>query len=92
MDYAALPPEINSGRMYAGAGSGPLLAAVSAWDGLASELSLAASSYRSTVLELTGQGWLGPASVSMAAAAGPYVAWMNTTAAAAEQTCDLAHS
>jgi PPE-repeat protein len=88
MDYGALPPEINSGRIYTGAGSGPLLAAVSAWDGLASELSLAASSYRSTVLELTGQGWLGPASVSMAAAAAPYVAWMNTTAAAAEQTAD----
>ena len=88
VDYAALPPEINSGRMYAGAGSGPLLAAVAAWDGLASELSLAASSYQSTVLELTGQGWLGPASVSMASAAAPYVAWMNTTAAAAEQTAD----
>jgi PPE-repeat protein len=90
VDYAALPPEINSGRMYAGAGSGPLLAAVSAWDGLASELSLAASSYQSTVMELTGQGWLGPASVSMAAAAAPYVAWMNTTAAAAEQTANQA--
>ena len=92
VDYAALPPEINSGRMYAGAGSGPLLAAVAAWDGLASELSLAASSYRSTVLELTGQGWLGPASVSMAAAVAPYVAWMNTTAAAAEQTANQARA
>jgi PPE-repeat protein len=91
-DYAALPPEINSGRIYTGAGSGPLLAAVSAWDGLASELSLAASSYQSTILELTGQGWLGPASVSMAAAAAPYVAWMNTTAAAAEQTANQARA
>ncbi|WP_155772044.1 PPE domain-containing protein, partial [Mycobacterium asiaticum] len=27
MDYAVLPPEINSGRMYAGAGSGPMVAA-----------------------------------------------------------------
>jgi PPE-repeat protein len=92
VDYAALPPEINSGRMYAGAGSGPLLAAVAAWDGLASELSLAATSYRSTVLELTGQGWLGPASASMAAAVAPYVAWMNTTAAAAEQTANQARA
>jgi len=87
-DYAALPPEINSGRMYAGAGSGPLLAAVAAWDGLASELSSAATSYQSTVSELTGQGWLGPASASMAAAAGPYVAWMNITAAQAEQSAN----
>jgi PPE-repeat protein len=92
LDYAALPPEINSGRMYAGAGSGPLLAAVAAWDGLASELSLAATSYQWTVWELTGQGWLGPASVSMAAAVAPYVAWMNATAAAAEQTADQARA
>ncbi|MFP1155784.1 PPE domain-containing protein, partial [Mycobacterium sherrisii] len=27
MDFAMLPPEVNSGRMYAGAGSGPLMAA-----------------------------------------------------------------
>jgi PPE-repeat protein len=86
MDFAALPPEINSGRMYAGAGSGPLLAAAAAWAGLASELSAAATSYQSTVSELTGAAWLGPSSVSMAAAAAPYVAWMNTTAAQAEQT------
>src|SRR6202167_1856954 len=85
-DYAVLPPEINSGRMYAGAGSGPLLAAPAAWDGLASELSLAATSYQSTVSELTGAAWLGPSSASMIAAAAPYVAWMNTTAPAAEQT------
>jgi PPE-repeat protein len=86
VDFAALPPEINSGRMYAGAGSGPLLAAAAAWDGLASELSAAATSYQSTVSELTGGPWLGPSSASMAAAAAPYVTWMNTTAAQAEQT------
>src|SRR5580693_8744293 len=86
MDFAVLPPEINSGRMYAGAGSGPLLAAAAAWNGLASELSSAATSYQSTVSELTGGAWLGPSSASMAAAAAPYVAWMNTTAAQAEQT------
>jgi PPE-repeat protein len=86
VDFGALPPEINSGRMYAGAGSGPLLAAAAAWDGLASELSSAATSYQSTVSELTGAAWLGPSSASMAAAAAPYVTWMNTTAAQAQQT------
>jgi PPE-repeat protein len=86
VDFAVLPPEINSGRMYAGAGPGPLLAAATAWNGLASELSAAATSYQSTVSELTGAAWLGPSSASMAAAAAPYVAWMNTTAAQAEQT------
>jgi PPE-repeat protein len=32
LDFGVLPPEINSGRMDAGAGSGPMLAAASAWD------------------------------------------------------------
>ncbi|KAA8939219.1 PPE domain-containing protein, partial [Mycobacterium sp.] len=31
MDFAALPPEVNSARMYAGAGAGPLMAAATAW-------------------------------------------------------------
>ncbi|POX94491.1 hypothetical protein C3477_26875, partial [Mycobacterium kansasii] len=43
MDFAALPPEINSGRMYAGAGAGPLLAAAAAWNGLALELNTTAA-------------------------------------------------
>ena len=38
MDFLALPPEINSALMYAGAGSGPLFVAAAAWDGLAAEL------------------------------------------------------
>ncbi|WP_176220068.1 PPE family protein [Mycobacterium malmoense] len=92
MDFAALPPEINSGRMYTGAGSGPLMAAAAAWDGVAAELSSAASSYQSVVSELIGGPWLGPSSTSMAAAAAPYVAWMSSTAAQAEQTANQARS
>jgi len=91
-DFGALPPEINSGRMYTGAGAGPLVAAASAWDGLAAELSSAARSYRAAIGELTSGQWLGAASVSMAAAAAPYVAWMNTTAIQAETTANQARS
>jgi PPE-repeat protein len=86
MDFGALPPEINSARMYAGPGSGPMLAAASAWDVLAAELGSAASSYGSVVSSLAEGSWLGPASASMAAAATPYVEWMSTTATEAEQT------
>ena len=86
MDFGALPPEVNSGRMYAGPGSGPMLVASAAWDGLAADLHSTAASYGSVISGLTGGSWLGPASTSMAAAAAPYVAWMSATATQAEQT------
>src|SRR6201996_9725618 len=86
MDFAFLPPEINSGRMYTGPGAGPMLAAAAAWDDLAAELSSTAASYASTVSSLTAGTWQGPSSESMATAAATYVEWMNTTAAQAEQT------
>ncbi|MGA9677247.1 MAG: PPE family protein, partial [Mycobacterium sp.] len=84
MDFGALPPEINSGRMYAGPGPGSMLAAAAAWNGLAAELQSAASSYRSVISALTSGPWLGPSSTAMAAAAAPYVAWMSATAGQAE--------
>jgi PPE-repeat protein len=86
MDFAMLPPEVNSGRMYAGPGSGPMLAAAAAWDGLAAELQSTAASYTTAVSELTGGPWLGPSSASMAAAAATYLDWMTTAAGQAEQT------
>jgi PPE-repeat protein len=86
VDFGVLAPEINSGRMYAGAGSGPLVAAAAAWQALAAELGSTATSYQAVVSELTGTAWVGPSSMAMTAAAAPYLAWMNTTAAAAEQT------
>ncbi|MGA8331745.1 MAG: PPE family protein, partial [Mycobacterium sp.] len=92
IDFAALPPEVNSGRMYAGAGAGPMITAASAWDEMASELHSAAASYQSVVSSLTSGSWLGSASASMVAAAAPYVDWMNTTAIQAEQTAAQARS
>jgi len=92
MDFAMLPPEINSGRMYAGPGSGPMLAAAAAWNGLAAELYSAATSNQSVVSGLTAGPWLGPSSALMAASAARYVAWMSTTAAQAEQTAAQAKS
>jgi PPE-repeat protein len=86
MDFGAFPPEFNSARIYAGPGSGPMLAAASAWDVLAAELGSAASTYSSVVTSLADGSWLGPASASMAAAATPYVDWMSTTATQAEET------
>jgi PPE-repeat protein len=85
MDFGLLPPEVNSGRMYAGPGAGPMLAAAAAWDGLATQLHLTAASYSSEISGLAAE-WQGPSSAAMAAAAAPYVGWMSTTATQAEQT------
>nr|WP_245836984.1 PPE family protein [Mycobacterium bohemicum] len=86
LDFAALPPEINSGRMYAGPGSGPMVAAAAAWDGLAAELNFAAASYHSAMSELTGGPWVGPSSTTMLAAVTPYMSWLTAAATQAEQT------
>ncbi|MBY0441738.1 MAG: PPE domain-containing protein [Mycobacteriaceae bacterium] len=86
MDFAMLPPEINSARIYAGPGPGPLLTAAQSWAGLATELSTAANSYQSALAGLTTESWLGPSATAMASAATSYVAWLRTTAAQAEET------
>ena len=88
----ALPPEINSGRMYAGPGSGPMMAAAAAWDGLAAELGTAASGYGSVISELTSAPWVGPASTSMVAAVTPYVSWLGAAAGQAEETASQARA
>ncbi|ORB83779.1 hypothetical protein B1987_08120 [Mycobacterium kansasii] len=85
MDFGALPPEINSGRMYVGAGAGPMLTAAAAWQDLAAELQSMTVSYRSIIEGLTVGPWTGPSSITMAAAVAPYLAWINATGAQAEQ-------
>jgi PPE-repeat protein len=90
MDFGLYPPEVNSGRMYAGPGSGPMLAAAQAWDALADELYTAAVSYQSVTSDLTSGPWSGPSSASMSTAAATYVTWLSATAAQAEQTATQA--
>ena len=89
--FAALPPEVNSAFLYTGAGSGPLLAASTAWSNLAAELSTTATSWDSIIGTLSGQ-WTGVGSTAAAAAAQPYVGWLAKTAAAAEQAAAQAQA
>jgi PPE-repeat protein len=92
MDFGIYPPEINSGRMYTGPGSGPMLAAAQAWGSLADELYTAASAYQSAVSGLTSGAWSGPSSTAMSAAGGNYVEWLSATAAQAEETATQARA
>ena len=66
MTFMTFPPEFNSSLMYNGAGSGPLMAAASAWDELAADLEATAASYQTVLTQLTGTTWLGPSSARMA--------------------------
>jgi PPE-repeat protein len=90
MDFGALPPEINSALMYAGPGSGPMLAAAAAWESLAGELATTASSWQSVVTSVLAGPWQGPSSAAMAAATAPQIAWLSTAAAQAQESASQA--
>lgn len=90
LNFGALPPEINSGLMYLGPGSAPMIAAASAWNTVAVELSIAATGYGSVLSELAGSVWFGATSQLMAAATTPYVIWLHDTATRAAQTAGQA--
>jgi PPE-repeat protein len=69
-----------------------MLAAAEAWDGLAAELGIASTGYGATIAELTSGPWIGPTSVTMLAAVAPYINWLSTTAAQAEETANQARA
>nr|BBX76267.1 PPE family protein [Mycobacterium florentinum] len=78
--------------MYAGPGSGPLLAAAAAWNAVAAELESSAAGYSTSVSELTGLAWFGPSALAMSGAAAPYVAWLQAAAAQAGITATQAYA
>ncbi|OBK22716.1 hypothetical protein A5634_07005 [Mycobacterium asiaticum] len=92
LDFAWLPPEINSARIFAGAGSGPLHVAAAAWESLAADLAASAASFNSVIVGLASGPWAGPASVSMAAAATPYVGWLDAAATQAQSAAGQARA
>jgi PPE-repeat protein len=92
LDFGALPPEINSGRIYSGPGSEPMMVAAAAWDELAAELGTASSNYSSVIDELTSGPWVGPTSASMVSAVTPYVTWLGALATQAEETASQARA
>ncbi len=86
LSFEMLPPELNSARMYSGAGSAPLFSAASFWDGLGADLRASASSFDSVISGLADGSWAGPAATAMAGIAGGYVAWLTASAGLAESS------
>jgi len=92
MSFSVWPPEVNSVLLLDGPGTGPMLEAAAAWEGIGSELSSAANAFSSVTSELAGQAWQGPASASMTNAAARYLDWLGGAAAQAEQSATQARA
>lgn len=86
LEFSAIPPEITSSLMYAGAGSAPFMAAATAYANLAAEVSATATQWESIISLLTTEQWTGGGSAAAAAAAQPIVSYLTETAATLEQT------
>jgi PPE-repeat protein len=91
MNFATIPPEINSGRMFDGPGSGSMIEAVTAWEKLAIRLCTAAADYRGvTSKQAVRQG--GPELTAMAGATAPYIEWLDGAAALAQHAAAQARA
>ncbi|MGB8403314.1 MAG: PPE family protein, partial [Mycobacterium sp.] len=84
MFYGALPPEINTGRLMAGAGPAPMLQAAAGWEALAISLETQAEELASSLSALS-ENWAGEASENAVASTIPMVMWLQTTAIQAQK-------
>ncbi|OSC39517.1 hypothetical protein B8W66_16700 [Mycobacterium decipiens] len=87
--YAAIPPEENARRFFAGPGPYSVGRAGMAWRRLADDLYTAACDINRALTTLTG-AWQSKAATEMTQAAAPYLAWLNDTAKRASSTAALA--
>lgn len=84
-NFWALPPQINSTRIYLGPGSGPILAAAQGWNALASELEKTKVGLQSA-LDTLLESYRGQSSQALIQQTLPYVQWLTTTAEHAHKT------
>jgi len=92
MNFSVLPPEINSLRIFSGAGPAPMLEAAAAWDGVAGELASSAALFDSVTSGLVDAAWQGAASQAMAATAASYIKYLNAVTAQAGQVAAQART
>lgn len=84
MLYAALPPEINTGRLMAGAGAAPMYQAAAAWEMLAIAMETQAEELSASLASLAGS-WQGGASERAISSTMPMVVWLRTSALQAQK-------
>lgn len=83
MLWHAMPPELNTARLMAGAGPAPMLAAAMGWETLAAALDAQALEL-TTRLSSLGEAWTGASSERAIAAAKPMVTWLQTASSQAK--------
>ena len=95
MCFGRVPPEINSGRIFNGAGSGSMVQAAEAWDQLAGSLRETSAYCRAVTVQLS-QGWQGTLAVAVIYKMAGYLGWLDIAAEqaarAAAQARTAAHA
>ena len=84
MFYGALPPEVNTARLMAGAGIEPMYQAAAGWEALAISLETQAEELAASLVALQGS-WQGAGSERAVQATTPMVAWLRSTALQAQK-------
>jgi PPE-repeat protein len=84
MFYGALPPEVNTGRLMAGAGDAPMFQAAAGWEMLAISLETQAEELAASLVALQGS-WQGAGSQQAITASTPMVQWLRTAALQAQK-------
>lgn len=84
MFWHAMPPELNTARLMAGAGQAPMLQASTGWEALAISLETQADELAASLTMLSAE-WTGSASERAVAATMPMVVWLRTVSAQAHK-------
>src|SRR5580693_3882568 len=79
MCFGRVPPEINSGRMFNGAGSGSMVQAAEAWDKLAGSLRETSAYCRAVTVQLS-QGWQVSVAIAVIYKMAGYLGWLDIAA------------
>lgn len=84
MLWHAMPPELNTARLMAGAGPAPMLQAAAGWEALAGALETQALELSAALVSLKAS-WTGMSSERAIAATMPMVAWLQAAAQQAQE-------
>ncbi|OBA77135.1 hypothetical protein A5641_19355 [Mycobacterium sp. 1554424.7] len=84
MLWHAMPPELNTARLMAGAGPAPMLQAAASWEALGTALETQAAELAASLVSLRAL-WSGASSERAIAAATPMVTWLQAVAQLAQR-------